>query len=225
MELLLETPNIQEYLRLTEVIDFNNINIVGIGLSLTGECGNDIELVKRVFEYVRDEIAHSGDIKADTVTCKASEVLVHKHGICCAKAHLLAAILRYLNIPTGFCYQWLISNDDPNLLELHGLNGVYLYSVKKWIRLDARGNKTGVNAEFNIEEEKLAWPVRQELGEIDIPIIYASPKKEVIDVLKQSANRNELRLNWISVQKNSAPIKNVPYPSKGWDMKRSGKTD
>ncbi len=200
MDLLLETQNIQEYLRLTAIIDFDNINITGIASDLSGKSGNEIETTKRVFEYVRDEIAHSGDIKADIVTCKASEVLLHKHGICCAKAHLLAAILRYLNIPAGFCYQWLLSEDEPNLLVLHGLNGVYLQSINKWIRLDPRGNKPGVNAEFSIDEEKLAWPVRQELGEIDIPMIYTSPKKEVIEALKQSANRDELGLNWISVQ-------------------------
>ena len=204
MELLLETQDIKEYLRLTEIIDFNNINIVGIALYLSDECDSEIEMTKRVFEYVRDEIAHSGDIRADVVTCKASEVLAYKHGICCAKAHLLTAILRYLNIPAGFCYQWLISDDDPNLLELHGLNGVYLRSINKWIRLDARGNKPGVNVEFSIEKEELAWPVRQELGEIDNPIIYASPKKEVIDALEQSANRDELGLNWISVQNKAA---------------------
>lgn len=201
MDLLLETQNIQEYLRLTAVIDFNNINIIGIALYFSGESGNEIETTKKVFEYVRDEIAHSGDIKANTVTSKASEVLAQKHGICCAKSHLLAAILRYLNIPAGFCYQWLTSDDDPNLLELHGLNGVYLRSIKKWVRLDARGNKPGVNAEFSIEKEKLAWTVRKELGEIDIPIIYAAPKKEVIDALRQSKNRSELRLNWIYAKK------------------------
>lgn len=202
MELFSETQDIKEYLRFTEIIDFNSSNIIDLALYLSSACKDEIEITKGVYEYVRDEIAHSGDIRADAVTCKASEVLAHKHGICCAKAHLLAAILRYLNIPAGFCYQWLTSDEDPNLLVLHGLNGVYLQSVQKWIRLDARGNKTGVKAEFNIEEEKLAWPVRQDLGELDIPIIYASPKKEVIDALKQSANRDELWLNWISVQKN-----------------------
>ena len=211
MELFPETQDIKEYLQFTEIIDFNNINIIRQALYLSSACEDEIEITKSVYEYVRDEIAHSGDIRADTVTCKASEVLAHKHGDCCAKAHLLAAILRYLNIPAGFCYQWLTSDDDPNLLVLHGLNGVYLQSVQKWIRLDARGNKTGVKAEFNIEEEKLAWPVRQDLGEIDIPIIYASPKKEVIDALKQSANRDELRGNWISVQKKCASAKIDPF--------------
>ncbi len=201
MELLLETQNLEDYLRCTEVIDFDNQKIIGIAKFLSGEYSNEIETAKRVFEYVRDEIAHSGDIKADAVTCKASDVLVYKHGICCAKAHLLAAILRYLNIPTGFCYQWLSSDDDSNLLVLHGLNGVYLQSIKKWIRLDPRGNKPGVNAEFSIDDEKLAWAVRKELGEIDIPIIYAHPKKEVIDVLRRSINRSELGLDWIYVKK------------------------
>ena len=74
-----------------------------------------------------------------------------------------------------------------------------------------RSKKPRVKAKFNIEEEKLEWPARQDLGEIDIPIIYASPKKEVIDALKQSANRDELGENWISVLKNCASAKIDPF--------------
>lgn len=34
------------------------------------------------------------------------------HGICFAKSHLLAALLRCKSIPAGFCYQKLILDDE-----------------------------------------------------------------------------------------------------------------
>lgn len=198
MNLVPESQNINEYLSSSDAVDYNSSNIRSLARSLAEGIENEIEIAKKVYEYVRDEIAHSGDINASIVTCNASDVLKHKHGICCAKAHLLAAILRYLNIPVGFCYQWLISDNDDHLLVIHGLNAIYLKDLKKWIRLDARGNKEGVNAQFSIDTEQLAWPVREEYGEKDDPIVYLEPKKEVVEVLRSSKDRNELHKNWIS---------------------------
>lgn len=66
---------------------------------------SEIEKAKTAFEFVRDEISHSWDIQSTIVTCKASEVLQYSY----AKANLLAALLRSQGIPTGFCYQRLMS--------------------------------------------------------------------------------------------------------------------
>lgn len=74
----------------------------------------------------------------------------------------------------------------------HGLNGVYIDKYNKWIRLDARRNKEGVNAEFSIEEEKLAFPVRCEKGEIDVLVIFSKPDKKVIAVLTRNKLRTQL---------------------------------
>ena len=61
------------------------------------------------------------------------------HGICFAKSHLLAALLRCKSVPTGYCFQKLILDDETApILVYHGLNGVYIKELKKWIRLDAR---------------------------------------------------------------------------------------
>ncbi len=109
------------------------------------------------------------------VTCTASEVLEAGHGICCAKTHLFAAMLRYFGIPAGFCYQKLSSSRDANIKFLHGLNAVYLKDLDKWIRLDARGNKPCHDAQFSIYEEKISKKVNNELGEKDSPIIFAKP--------------------------------------------------
>ncbi|HBK53011.1 MAG TPA: ABC transporter ATP-binding protein, partial [Syntrophomonas wolfei] len=112
------------------------------------------------YEWVRDNIYHSFDIDGTTVTCTASEVLQHKEGICYAKSHLLAAILRYLGIPAGFCYQKLVLDDsDMSRLVIHGLNAIYIKSLNRWIRVDARGNNEEVHAEFSTEKECIAFPI------------------------------------------------------------------
>ena len=68
-------------------------------------------------------------------------------GICWAKSNLFAALLRANNIPAGICYQRLTLGDTPDTgYCIHALNAVYIKSINKWIRLDARGNKNGINA-------------------------------------------------------------------------------
>ena len=71
------------------------------------------------------------------------------------------------------------------MLVYHGLNGVYIKEYNKWIRLDARGNKSGVNAQFSIESEQLAFPIRPEKGEEDGFIIYPNPDKEIVKGIKR----------------------------------------
>lgn len=189
----METIDIKEYLKASEIIDYENEFIKKIASKLSTDVGNEVELARKVYEYVRDNILHSFDINGQIITCKASEVLKHKQGICYSKSHLLAAILRKLGIPTGFCYQRLILNDEEKpWLVLHGLNAIYLKSIGRWIRVDARGNKVGVKAEFSLGEEKLAFHVREELGEADIPLIFASPCKNVVNALRISRTVDEL---------------------------------
>ncbi len=193
MNQILETNDIEDYLECTSIIDFDNTNITELAENLKENTKSKLELSKKVYEYVRDNISHSFDINGDVVTCKASDVLKEKQGICFAKAHLLAALLRYLGIPTGFCYQKLILDDETKpWLILHGLNAVYIEELQKWIRLDSRGNKIGVNAEFSINEEKLAFHVRCQLGEVDIPIIFVKPDNNVINALNSYGTVEEL---------------------------------
>jgi len=197
MNFIPESDNMIDYLKATGIIDYDTGIISDIGDILAIEKLSDIEIAKEVYEYVRDRISHSGDIDAGEVTCKASEVLAKRHGICCAKSHLLAALLRYKGIPCGFCYQKLYAEDgEEAYMAIHGLNAVFLSSIGRWVRLDARGNKEGVNAAFSIEEEKIAWPVNRDLGEEDIPVIYTEPNKDIVNVLMKSKNRNELDMHW-----------------------------
>jgi transglutaminase-like putative cysteine protease len=96
--------------------------------------------------------------------------------------------LRYLGIPTGFCYQKL---EFDGKMGLHGLNAVFIESIDKWIRLDARGNGKGINARFSIGEEYLAYLPEEEKNEIDFRVIYAEPDRRVVEILRQSRNLTE----------------------------------
>ena len=190
------TDDISAYLKEDDVIDFNKSIITHLADKLYKISDSEVSYIKIVYEFVRDNISHSADINEDVITCSASEVLTARHGICFAKSHLLAALLRCKTVPTGFCYQKLILDDDtaPYLI-YHGLNGVYLNEYKKWIRLDARGNKEGVNAQFSINNEQLAFPVRAEKGEEDGFIIYPDPDVKIIEKLNNNKTRTELWYN------------------------------
>ncbi|MCI8387343.1 MAG: transglutaminase domain-containing protein [Clostridiales bacterium] len=187
------TYNIEEYLISSEIIDYGNAEMAALANELSAHSNDKLEYIKAAYEYVRDNISHSADINGSVVTCTASEVQREKQGICFAKSHLLAALLRIKGIPTGFCYQRLILDDDtaPYLI-IHGLNGVYLSEYSRWIRLDARGNKPGVDAQFSITDEQLAFPIRPELGEEDIFTVYPEPDKNVIKALKNNQTLAEL---------------------------------
>ena len=154
---------------------------------LTKDSKDSIEKAKILFEFVRDKIAHSFDIQNTKVTSRASDVIKNGHGICFAKSHLLAALCRSVEIPAGLCYQKLIFDDQmvERFFTLHGFNAVYLAPLKRWVRLDARGNKLGVTAEFDLEKEKLAFPTRVELGEADYPTIFSQPHPSIVQSLTQ----------------------------------------
>lgn len=185
--------DISKYLACDDVIDWDNAEIKKLADDLWEKADSKLAFIKDAYEYVRDNISHSADVGEDVLTCSASEVLKEGHGICFAKSHLLAAILRAKSIPAGLCYQKLILDDEiVPVLVYHGLNAVYLEECNKWIRLDARSNKEGVNAQFSIEEEQLAFPIHPELGEEDGYMIYASPDEKILEKFKNNKTRSEL---------------------------------
>ena len=65
----------------------------------------ETERARALFEWVRDHIPHTHDVGGEEVTCSSIEVFEAGTGICYAKSHLLAAMMRYVGIPCGFCYQ------------------------------------------------------------------------------------------------------------------------
>ena len=176
----------QQYLASTEFINWQHPSVLAKAISLAASKASTTEIAKACFQFVRDDIEHCWDYKRDILTCSASEVLEHKTGYCYAKSHLLAALLRANNIPAGLCYQRLtIKNDQPPFC-IHGLNAVYLPDIG-WYRLDPRGNRHDVDAQFIPPKEQLAFPIIIN-GEMDFPSIYATPLPAIIKLLTQHPN-------------------------------------
>lgn len=193
MHLICETDKLEDYLLEIEEINYSNALIKSKIDELFKLSQTEIEKAKIAFEFVRDEISHSWDIQGNRVTLKASDVLTYKEGICYAKSNLLAALLRSQGIPTGFCYQRLMLFDTPEKgYCIHALNAVFLKSLNKWVRLDARGNKKGINAQFSVGEEKLAFSVQEGFDEKDYPIIYEKPHPKTIAVLEEHTDVLEM---------------------------------
>ncbi len=176
----------------TRTIDADNPLIIKKARQIVGEVSSDVEKGRMLFEWVRDEIPHSWDIRSEIVTCRASDVLVKGTGICFAKSHLLAALLRSVHVPAGFCYQVLTRTPPFTGMVLHGLNGVFIPSVGKWIRVDSRGDTRGIDAQFSLIEEKLAFPMDKDKGEFMYDEIFSSPAPTVIDVLQKFSNLTKM---------------------------------
>ncbi|MDP3877196.1 MAG: transglutaminase family protein [Methylobacter sp.] len=182
--------DMKHYLDSSEYIDWKHPLVVAKAAELAEGCDSDQAVAQRCFEFVRDAIKHSWDYRMNPVTCSASEVLIHGTGYCYAKSHLLAALLRANAIPAGLCYQRLaLENDEPPYC-LHGLNAVYL-ERHGWYRIDARGNKPGVAAEFCPPTEKLAFPIINAL-ERDFPEILAEPLPLVVKALTRNKTVEEV---------------------------------
>lgn len=187
----------EHYLRPSFWLDYNSEPIQETVLKLVpptaGKTHDEVETARILFEFVRDRIRHSYDARLDTITATASDTLIEGHGICYAKSHLLAALLRACGIPSGLCYQRLTLFDTPESgFCIHALNTAFLRPLNRWIRLDARGNKPGVNAQFSLDAEQLAFPVREPLGEIDYPANYCDPHPLIVRTL--TANRSGIAM-------------------------------
>lgn len=178
------------YLEPSRHIDFDHPGVAARARALAQGATSESDLVRRCFEFVRDEIQHSRDFNRNPVTCKASDVLWYETGYCYAKSHLLAALLRANGIPTGLCYQRLSVNDSGAPYCLHGLNAVHLQGIG-WYRIDARGNKPGVQAAFTPPVEALAFAIREPM-ERDLPEIWAEPLRCVTDVLERCTDVEEV---------------------------------
>jgi transglutaminase-like putative cysteine protease len=182
-----------EYLKASDVIDYNDPEVAALATRLASGTPSVTAATQRCFEWVRDEIAHSLDVGATRVTCSASEVLREGFGFCYAKSHLLAALLRANGIPAGMCYQRLSADGQGAPYCLHGLNGVYLEDYG-WYRVDPRGNRNGIDAQFCPPVEKLAYPIALE-GEADLPDILPAPLPVVVEALRSFKTTADLCAN------------------------------
>ncbi|MFP3989829.1 transglutaminase domain-containing protein [Streptomyces sp. E11-3] len=197
MELIQQNPDLSAYLVADEVIDHAHPLIVETAARLRTEAADagDVDdayaYAKAAFEFVRDTIPHSADAGDPRVTWRASDVLTQRTGICFAKAHALAALLRTESIPAALCYQRLTLGDDPaSGFSVHGLVAVRLGGA--WHRQDPRGNVRGIDAQFSVEGERLAWTPRAECSELDYPVLYDVPHPVVLEALRAAPDRPHL---------------------------------
>lgn len=179
-----------QFLRSTDIVDWQHPDVCSLAESLAAGLDDPVEIARRCFVWVRDEIKHSRDYRLSPVTCSASEVLKAGSGYCYAKSHLLAALLRANGIPAGLCYQRLSRDENGEPYSLHGLNAVYLPEYG-WYRIDARGNRPGVKAEFCPPKEQLAFPIKLP-GEADLPEIWPDPLPVVVEALRSHKSAEEL---------------------------------
>ncbi|MPY50865.1 transglutaminase domain-containing protein [Streptomyces acidicola] len=179
MQLIQETPDLSAYLAADDVIDHHHPLVRETAARLARGVEDSYSYARAAFEFVRDVIPHSQDSGDLRVTWRASDVLEQGTGICYAKAHALAALLRAEDIPTALCYQ--------KFEEVHGLVAVRFNGA--WHRQDPRGNKPGVDAQFSLKGERLAFTPHLKSNEMDYPVLYAKPHPAVLSVLKAAPDR------------------------------------
>ncbi|WP_405401865.1 transglutaminase family protein [Streptomyces sp. NBC_01104] len=192
MELTQQIPEISAYLTADEAIDHEHPLVRETAARLRSEATDAYSYAAAAYAFVRDTVTHSADSGDMRVTWRASDVLATRNGICHAKSHALAALLRAEGIPAALCYQALADDSgDPGVV--HGLVALRLPGRDRWDRQDPRGNvPPGVDAQFSLDEERLAWPVRPKFNEVDYPVLYAAPHPEVLRALRTAADRAEL---------------------------------
>jgi transglutaminase-like putative cysteine protease len=172
----------ESYLRHSDVVDYDDVTVRQLAGSVAG--GSDVDVLQAAFELVRDRFPHSFDAGAEAgIACSAPDVVRLGHGLCYAKSHLLAAILRCNGIPTGFCYQRMKSEQGGFVL--HGFNAVCVGD--RWVRIDARGNNERVHVTFDLEGDMLAYPVDERAGECEYPVVFSKPDAGLLKALRTQA--------------------------------------
>jgi transglutaminase-like putative cysteine protease len=181
-----ETFCVNAYLKESEVIDWKHPSIRSLAADLSTDCRSTQEIAKKCFEWVRDNVRHSWDYKLNPVTWRASDVLRHRTGFCYAKSHLLGGLLRANSIPVGFCYQRLDLKGDGSFC-LHGLNAVFLPN-HGWYRIDPRGNKEDIDAQFYPPIERLAFSANDNKLVTELPEIWPEPLSCVVSLLRRCSD-------------------------------------
>ncbi|GAA4255074.1 transglutaminase-like domain-containing protein [Dactylosporangium darangshiense] len=177
------------FLAAGDVVQADHPAVRAVAAELRVRHRDDTEFARAAYEFVRDEVRHSFDADDPRVTVTAAEVLEHRVGLCYAKSHLLAALLRAEGVPAGLCYQRLSAGDGGFVL--HGLVAVHLDG--QWHRQDPRGNERGIDAQFSLGEPRLAFAVDEAAGECDYEAVHAVPDPGVLAVLRATTDVLTLR--------------------------------
>jgi transglutaminase-like putative cysteine protease len=189
-----EDDDLGRYLEDTITIDWQTPSVMAKGRELLAGTSTGEERVERLFQFVRDEISHSLDVETEAHPCRSSEVLKEGTGLCYAKSHLLAGLLRSAGIPAGFCYVRLEDDERPGSYVLHGFNALHWAPSGGWIFLDARGNtgSTETVCRFEPPWSLVKWP-DPERGESFLPFVYRRPAKRIVDLLERVPDFETLR--------------------------------
>ncbi|GGM46670.1 transglutaminase family protein [Dactylosporangium sucinum] len=180
---------IDPFLAADDVVQADHPAVRAAAARLRGRHPDDVGFSRAAYEFVRDEVRHSFDADDPRVTVTAAEVLEHRVGLCYAKSHLLAALLRAEGVPAGLCYQRLATGDGGFVL--HGLVAVHLDG--RWHRQDPRGNRPGVDAQFSLDGPRLAFTVDPSAGERDYEPVYAAADPGVLAALRARTDVLTLR--------------------------------
>ncbi|RYG25947.1 transglutaminase family protein [bacterium] len=179
----------EEYLRPSETIDFDHPEVQ----AFLRNCGWTMlapwPAATAAYGFVRDEVSHSFDAGNPLPTLTASETLRERTGLCYAKSHLLAALLRGLRIPAAIRYQRVALDEG---YCLHAFNSVWIDG--QWFDLDARGNNARVQADFSSAGSCLAFVPSEERGEETLDGYLAEPAPSVIRALREADNVLTMRL-------------------------------
>ncbi|MWA09450.1 transglutaminase-like domain-containing protein [Streptomyces sp. BA2] len=186
MQLTQETPDLSAYLAADDVIDHHHPLVRETAARIAAQAEDSYAYARAAYEFVRDAIPHSADSGDLRVTWRASDVLEQRTGICHAKAHALAALLRAEDIPTALCYQRLAYDAGTGYC-VHGLVAVRFRGA--WHRQDPRGNKPGIDAQFSLDGERLAFVADVESSEMDYPVLFDVPHPVVLRALKDAPDR------------------------------------
>jgi transglutaminase-like putative cysteine protease len=191
MELVQQNPDLSAYLAPGEAVDHEHPRVREAVARLSAPHPGAYAYAEAAYAFVRDAIPHSQDAGDPRVTWRASDVLAWRTGICYAKSIAYAALLRARGIPAALCYQRL-AEDDGSGAVIHGLVALRLPGARGWARQDVRGNKPGIDAQFSLDRERLAWTVRPEFNEVDYPVLYTEPHPVVLRALKDAPDRPHL---------------------------------
>ena len=194
LALVPERPGFDRYLEDTIVVDWQTPSVLEQARALVAGCDSELARVEALFGFVRDEIGHSLDAPpaSGAVTCSASQVLRERSGLCYAKSHLLAALLRSRGIPAGFCYQRLRAAPPGRGFVLHGFVAAWLDELGRWVALDPRGDTEAIHTVVDVERPSLAFAADPEAGELVFPTIFARSAKRVVERLEHAKSLAQL---------------------------------
>lgn len=186
-------PNINGYLEDTIVVDWQTPIVAERARALTAGHETLEDRLRAVFTFVRDEISHSFDIETDELTCNASEVLRAGHGLCYAKSHLLAALIRHCGVPAGFAFQRLRRDGPDSAFVLHGFVAAQVPGRGGWVALDARGDNDAVSTVFDLETPSLAYTPDPALGEETLPGVHSKAVRHIVGMLSKGGTLTRVR--------------------------------